>query len=1091
MKKHTLILTLLFFFTIPFSYGQRNKKNKTDTLLKSSLFGGLQFRCIGPAFASGRVADFAVNPENYDEWYVGFASSGIWKTTNNGQTFRPIFDHYGSYSIGCLAIDPKNPNVIWAGTGENNSQRALAYGDGVYKSTDGGKSWKNMGLKKSFQIGMIAINPQNTNIVFVAAQGSAWGPGGDRGLYKTTDGGKTWKKVLNISENTGIKNVIMDPRNPQIMYATADQRRRRQYTKIGGGPESAVYKSEDGGETWRKIMKGLPHCDIGGIGIAISPVNPDYLYVMIETHGKQGGFFRSTDRGESWQKMSNYFTSGQYFSEIYCDPKDVNKVYSLETISKYTTDGGKTWKNLGLKGRHVDDHALWLDPKNPNHFLIGTDGGIYLTYDGGKNYQHFSLPTTQYYRVAVDNRKPFFWVYGGSQDNSSEAGPSASFIKKGIPDYKWLVTVGGDGFWSVPDPVDPNIIYAEYQYGNIYKYDKNTGERLYIKPFPKKNEKTFKWYWNTPFIISPFNHNTLYIAANKVFRSDDAGLSWKEISGDLSAKIDRHSFKVMGKYWSSDAVAKDVSTSLYGLIVAMAPSPVKKGLLFVGTDDGLIQISENADTDNPSWKKLSNFPGVPAHTFVSDICPSNFDENVVYVSFNNEKSNDLKPYILKSTDKGKTWKMITKGLPSNGPVYTIEQDYKNKNLLFCGTEFGFYVSFNGGENWIKFKGNLPTIAVRDIAIQKNENAIAIATFGRSFWILDDYSALRKINENFLKNTKAYIFDIPTAKMYMQKQAKYAQGATHYFGKNPPFGATFTYYLKNVPKTKKQIRLEKEKKLFKKGLYIQQLTWRQEEDEAREISPYLIFTIADQQGNIIRKLIKKPQKGIARVTWDLHFPATSPIQKTKKLDIFKNQSSGLMVMPGKYKVKMGIVVRGQYKDLTDWKNFEIKPVTNLNLTQKDRQDFVNFEKKVMQTTRIIWATTNYYKNLYNQLYSLKQAALNTPNIDFATVSQINHTIAELDTLKYTIYGPDAKASWEEVPPQIMPIENRLEAILQAHWECSHTVTQTEKDNLKIVTEEFKPVYEQIKKIGKQTIPMLEKKLEQAGAPYTPGILPDWK
>ncbi len=1070
------------------SYSQ---KDKQDTLLKTSVLNGLKFRSIGPAFASGRVADFAVNPNNKSEWYVGFASSGIWKTTNNGQTFKPIFDNYGAYSIGCLAIDPTNPNVIWAGTGENNHQRALGYGDGVYKSLDGGKSWKNMGLKKSFQIGMIAINPQNTDIVYVAAEGSAWGEGGDRGLYKTTDGGKTWTKVLEISEYTGVNNVILDPRNPDIIYATSEQRQRKQYGKIGGGPESRVYKSEDGGENWRKLTNGLPNCDIGGMGIAISPVNPDVLYLIIEAEGDKGGFFRSTDRGESWTKMSSYSTSGQYFNEIYCAPQDVNKVYCLETVSKYTTDGGKTWKNMGLSERHVDDHALWLDPANPRHFIIGGDGGVYITYDGGQNYYHVgNLPVIQYYRVKTDKQKPFYWVYGGTQDNNSHAGPNQTFCSKGIPNSEWKVTVGGDGFWSVADPENPNIIYAEYQYGNLYKYDKTTGERIYIKPFPKADELTYKWNWDAPFLISKFNHKRLYLAANKVFRSDDGGMSWTEISDDLTAKLDRASFKFMGKYWASDAVVRDVSTSLYGTIVAMAESPVKEGLLFVGTDDGLIQVCENANSDNPQWQKAGKFPQVPEHTFVSDIFPSNFDENVVFATFNNEKSNDFKPYILKSTDKGKTWKIITNGLPDNSPVYTIAQDFKDPDLLFCGTEFGFYTSVDGGKNWIKMSAGLPTIAVRDIDLQKDENDIAIATFGRSFYILDDYSPLRNINEDFLQNNDAYLFDVPNAKLFMQTGGLYGQGATYYYGQNPAFGATFTYYLKEVPKTKKQQRKEKEKELFDKGEYIPQLTWRELEDESKEIEPYLIFTIVDANNKPVRKLTAKPQQGINRVTWNLHFASVEPVDEIEEVDIFANKSAPLMVAPGKYKVKFGIVVRGEYKDLSDFKEFEVQPVTNLNLTEAERQDYQAFQLEVMDMARILYGTTKYYNNLYQKLNALKQAALTTPQVDFDVITQINNTIATLDTIKYKLYGPSAKASWEEVPPQKMPVEVRLEAVFQGHWEATHSITQTEKDNLEIVKQEFGEIYNAIKQIGEETIPQIQTKLKNAKSPYTPDVLPNY-
>lgn len=1095
MKNKLLVLSFIIIFSISsFNLQAQRRSNNsatTDTLLKSSALSGLKFRSIGPTYASGRVADFAVNPNNFSEWYIAFASGGVWKTVNNGLTFNPVFDNYGAYSIGCLAMDPTNSNVVWAGTGENNHQRALGYGDGVYKSVDDGKSWKNMGLKESRQIGMIAINPQNPNIVFVAAEGSAWGPGGDRGLYKTTDGGETWTKVLEISENTGVNNVVIDPNNPQIMYCTSEQRRRRQFTKIGGGPETAFYKSDDGGDNWRKVTSGLPSGDLGGMGIAISPVNSDYVFLIIEAADDKGGFFRSTDRGESWSKMSSYTTSGQYYNEIYCDPVNINKLYSMATYSKYTVDAGKTWKNIGNNNRHVDDHAFWINLTNPNHFIIGGDGGAYITYDAGANYFHVgNLPTTQYYRVAVDNQKPFYWVYGGTQDNNSHAGPSQSLVEEGIPNSEWITTLGGDGFWSVADPTDPNIIYAEYQYGNIFKYFKNTGEKIQIKPYPKADELTYRWNWDAPFLISPHKNTTLYMAANKVFRSDNGGISWTTISDDLTAQIDRHSFKVMGKYWSSDAVKKDISTSQYGTIVAMAESTVKSGLLFVGTDDGVIQICDNATSSNPTWTKTDNFPGIPKYTFVSDIYPSNFDESVVFASFYNLKSDDLKPYVMKSVDKGKTWKMITEGLPENGPVYSIVQDFENENLLFCGTEFGFYTSVDGGANWLKLSTGLPTIAVRDIALQKDQCDIAIATFGRSFYILDDYSPLRKVSEDLLQNNEALIFDIPVAEMYMPKGTRYGQGATYYHGTNPDFGATFTFYLKEVPKTLKDIRLEKEKELFKNGEPILQLSWREMEDEAREIAPYLVFTITDENGNEIRKINKKPSKGINRITWDLHFSGIYSQDYTSDFDPFEKNSSFIMVMPGTYKVKMGMVVRGEYSDLTDYKNFEVKPITNLNLTDADRQEFVDFRLDVMEVLKVLWASLNYYEHLYENLNAFKQVAVSLPTLDYSVVVEIDDAIAQLDTLKYKIYGPDAKASWEEVPPQIMPIWKRMQAVLSPHWQASHTITQTERDNFEIVKNDFGEVHAQIKNIGEVVVPSIQQKLVDAGAPGLPGVLPDW-
>ncbi|MCK5338832.1 MAG: hypothetical protein KAJ50_08475, partial [Bacteroidales bacterium] len=615
----------------------------------------------GPAFTSGRIADFAVNPCNPSEYYVAVASGHIWKTVNNGTTFSPIFDNYGAYSIGCLAMDPNNHNVVWAGTGENNHQRALGYGNGVYKTVDGGKKWKNMGLKDSRQVGKILIDPRNSDVVYVAAEGSVWGPGGERGLYKTIDGGTTWELVLEISEHTGINDMVMDPRNPDVIYASSEQRRRHVHTKIGGGPESGVHKTTDGGKTWKKLKSGLPGGDVGGIGLAISPVNPDVVYAIIEAAGESGGFFRTADRGESWKKMGSHHASGQYYNEIFCDPVDVDKVYSVETISHVTLDGGKTWNRIGNNSRHVDDHALWIDPKDTKHFLIGGDGGVYESFDGGKNYIFKSnLPVTQFYRVNVDNTWPFYWVYGGTQDNNSYGGPSQNTSRQGVSQGEWVVTLGGDGFWQAIDPDNPDIVYSEYQYGNITRYDKKSGQGTGIKPQPRKGEDTYKWNWNTPFIISPHSGTRLYIAADKVFRSDNRGDNWEVISDDITAQVDRNTWPVMDRFWGVDAVQKDVSTSLFGMAVSLAESGIKENLLYVGTDDGVISVTEDA---GENWQQVKSFPGVPEYTYVSDILPDKFDENIVYASFDNHKRDDFKPYILKSNDKGKTWASISGNLP--------------------------------------------------------------------------------------------------------------------------------------------------------------------------------------------------------------------------------------------------------------------------------------------------------------------------------------------------------------------------------------------------------------------------------------------
>ena len=638
------VLILLIGLTPAEAKKKKDKEKKEEKGLSSSTFSGLKWRSIGPAFVSGRIADFAVDPDDFSTYYVAVASGHIWKTTNNGVTFEPIFDNHGVYSIGSLAMDPNNSNVVWAGTGENNHQRALGYGNGVYKTTDGGSSWKNMGLKDSRHIGEILVDPRNSDVVYVAAEGSAWGPNEERGVFKTTDGGLTWEKALFISENTGVANLCFEPGNPDVIYAGAEQRRRRQFSKIGGGPESAFYKTTDAGLTWNKLENGIPGVDKGGMEIVVSATDPDIVYAMFEASNNKGGVFRSTNRGASFQKQNDYYSSGQYYSEFVVDPIDANKLYSLDTRTSVSVDGGKTWNGVGLRNRHVDDHAMWIDPNNTRHFMIGGDGGIYESWDDGTTYIHkTTLPVTQYYRVNVDNSEPFYWVYGGTQDNASMGGPSQNTKSGGVASDEWVVTLGGDGFWQAIDPDNPDIVYSAYQYGNIFRYDKKSGERIKVKPTPRKDELTYRWNWDTPFLLSPHSGTTLYIAANKVFKSTDRGNTWEVISEDITRNEDRNQFPVMGKYWPADAVAKDVSTSQWGTAVALAESTVKEGLIYVGTDDGLIQVTEDG---GKNWTKISTFPGVPEYTYVSDIFPSLYNENIVFASFNNIKSDDFKPYLL-------------------------------------------------------------------------------------------------------------------------------------------------------------------------------------------------------------------------------------------------------------------------------------------------------------------------------------------------------------------------------------------------------------------------------------------------------------
>ena len=665
MKKYILLIALFIFSSN--AYSQKKKKEKSNPLDETSV-SALKWREVGPALTSGRISDLAVNPDNPFEYYVAVASGGVWKTSNWGVDYTPIFDSQSSYSIGCVTIDPNNSNVIWVGTGENNNQRSVAYGDGVYKSVDGGKSWKNMGLKNSEHIGNIIVHPENSDVVYVSAYGPLWSKGGDRGIYKSEDGGVSWDKILFIDEHTGFNEIHMDPRNPEVLYAASHQRRRHVYTYVGGGPGSGLHKSTDGGKTWKKINKGLPGVEIGRIGMDISDANPEIIYAIVEASERKGGFYKSTNRGETWVKQSGKVTSGNYYQEIFADPVDQDVVYVMDTWMSVTHDGGKSFKNVGEDYKHVDNHAMWINPNNNSHWLIGCDGGIYETFDSGKKWDFKkNLPVTQFYKVAVDNAEPFYNIYGGTQDNFSIGGPSRVNNSHGISNQDWFITHGGDGFESQIDPENPNIVYAQSQYGWLVRFDKLSGEEVGIKPIARKGELDYKWDWDAPLAVSKHKSGRLYFAANKVFRSDDYGNSWNVISDDLSRQIDRNKLKVYDRVLSIDAVAKNGSTSPYGTIVALSESPIDENLIVIGTDDGLIQITE--DSGN-TWKRIDNIPGAPTQSYVNSVYLSQHDTNVIYVAFNHHKYGDFKPYLFKSSDKGNSWKSISSNLPERGSVYS-------------------------------------------------------------------------------------------------------------------------------------------------------------------------------------------------------------------------------------------------------------------------------------------------------------------------------------------------------------------------------------------------------------------------------------
>lgn len=1085
MRLFRNFLTLIILAETLFAYAGTSP----DTIPKDIL-GGLKFRNLTPAFVSGRVGDFAVNPHNPSEYYVAVSSGHIWKTNNNGTTFSPIFDDYGVYSIGCLAMDPNNSNVVWAGTGENNHQRSVSYGNGVYKTLDGGKSWTKMGLEKSMQIGMIQIDPRNSNVVYVAAEGSVWGPGGDRGLYKTTDGGKTWEKILEISENTGVNNVVLSPDNPDIIYATSEQRRRHPQIRIGGGPESEVYKSTDAGKTWRKLTSGIPAVHKGGMSIAVSPVDPNYVYIMIEAQYDKGGFFRSTDRGESFSKMNDYFSAGQYFCEIFCDPVNKDVIYGMDVVSRVSRDGGKSWQTIGLNNRHVDDHAMWIDPQNTEHFMIGGDGGIYETWDGGQHYIHkTNLPVTQFYRVHMDNATPFYNIYGGTQDNSSLGAPSSTIYREGISRGDWTITLGGDGFWQAVDPGDPDIIYSEYQYGNAFRYNKKTGERTSIKPRERAGEETYKWNWNTPMILSKHNSNRLYMAANKIFKSEDQGDSWQVLSDDITRGISRDQWPVMDRYWSMDAVAKNVSTSLFGMAVSLEESRLNEQILLAGTDDGLVQITSDG---GKNWKKIEQFPGVPEYTYISDILASKHDERTIFVSFNNMKRNDLKPYILKSNDLGETWTSISSNLPENGPVLSLMQDHIQADLLFAGTEFGVFFSVDGGSHWTPLKSGLPAVGVFDIAIQERENDLVLATFGRGFYILDDYSPLRNLTSELLQK-QGHLFEVKDALHYIQSgRGGYGFGSMEYFSPNRTYGAVFTYFIKEVPKSLREERREREKKLFEDKAPIPIPTMDQLRAEESELPPYLEVTVKDNQGEVVNTWNIAPQKGINRVNWNMRYPSVNPVSlKRPKYDPLDSRNNGLLAFPGKYSVQMAMHFRDSVWFESDPRTFQLVPVSGQLPEEAQKQATLAFRKKAVQMAATIESAHLVTDKLTGELNQIWQTVHTMEQAKGQLLNQIEQSLKVLDDVKWALRGEIPKASAEERLPAKVTIDDRIEAILAVFAESSTGVTKTQLDIMEILEQELPVLLEKLERLSQKDMVEIGIMLDAIQAPWTPGRLPKWR
>ena len=985
-----LIISIFFFFPI---YSQKKKTNTYD--LNSSQLSGLKFRSIGPAFMSGRIADIAINPENENEWYVAVGSGGVWKTTNSGTTWSPIADNQSFYSTGCITIDPHNTSRIWLGTGENVGGRHVGIGDGVYLSQNGGQTWKNMGLRKSEHISKIIVSPDDPNTVFVASQGPLWSPGGDRGLFKTTDGGKTWKNVLEINEWTGVTDLVIDHENSNILYAATWQKHRNVAAHMGGGPGTSLYKSVDNGETWFKINTGLPNSNLGKIGLAISPFDSSILYAAVETDRRKGGVYKTTNSGGSWKKMSDTVsgaTGPHYYQELVASPHYFDKIYLMDVRVQVSDNGGKDFYRMTETEKHSDNHSLTFKESDPNYLLIGTDGGIYESFDNTKSWKYVSnLPLTQFYKVAVDDALPFYNVFGGTQDNNTQGGPSRTLKRSGIMNSDWFVLLGGDGHQPATEPGNPNVVYAQSQQGEIHRIDRTNGEATYIKPQNDIGDDYERFNWDSPILVSPHDPKTIFFASQRVWKSDNRGDDWTPISNDLTLNQERLSLPIMGKVQSWDNPWDVYAMSTYNTITSLSQSPANENIIYAGTDDGIIQYTRDGGL-NWSRVNVEKLPGVPKGSFVNDIKADHFNEDVAYAVLDNHKFGDFKPYVYKTTDGGKSWSKISNGIPDNHIVWRLVQDHVDKNLLFLGTEYGVFVSINGGSNWVKFSNGIPTISIRDLAIQKRENDLVAATFGRGFYIMDDYSSLRFLSPQSLKSN--LVFSPRKALQYTpQRSGSSSQGGNTFYAKNPDYGALLTFYISDDLQTKKQKRRKKEKALEKSGSDIPFPGWENLDEELKEDKPKVLIDIYNSENVFMDRLVVPYKKGFNRIAWNL----------TKRFNNHLSSGSlrggyapSVRVSPGKYSFNVFIDFNGDVSKIGS-KYFNVERIMSGDLVNPNSNNVDEFLVDLENTFKELTLINHKFSKAKNNMNTINSMILKSSNYEsYRTISKvIEDAIFDLD------------------------------------------------------------------------------------------------
>jgi photosystem II stability/assembly factor-like uncharacterized protein len=952
-------------------------------LVDDAVLGQLRFRSLGPAAMSGRVSDIAVavprdaGPGTRLGQVIYITTTGgAWKSVTGGKTWEPITDETPVHSAGAIAVAPTNPDIVWLGSGEANNLRSSSWGHGIYRSTDAGRTWTHMGLRESQHIARIVIHPTNTDIVYVAAMGPLWGAGGERGFYMTGDGGGTWTRTLAGGPHTGVTDIALDPSNPNTMYAATYQRDRRAHSFVAGGPESAIHKSTDGGRTWTRLTDGLPTGEMGRIGLAVAASRPTTIYATVDA--QDGGVFRSDDGGATWRRQSTLQSIPWFFGQIRVDPTNAERVYHLGVALNASEDGGVTWRSIGNR-THADHHSMWIDPKDSNHMMIGNDGGFYISYDRGTTWDFATnLPVPTYYTVSVDNRWPHYWIYGGLQDNGTFAGPASLRTRTGAVNTDWRRIGGGDGFYVLADPQDTLTVYWESQNGNLSRRDMATDESKSIRPSAEPGER-LRWNWSSPLVISPHAHRTIYFAANVLFRSDDRGDSWTRVSGDLTRNLNRETLEIMGRS-APGGYRRHEGTADFGNITTIDESPVRQGVLYVGTDDGLVQVSRDGGA---SWRRIESFPGVPDMTYVSRVIASRHHEGTVYATFDGHRSNDFRPYVMKSTDFGATWTAISSNLPPAASVQVIREHHRNPNLLFVGTEDAVHVTLDGGRSWAKLGAGMPGgVPVHDMMIQERANDLAVATHGRGLFVLDDLTPLEKLADAVAARSVVAVFAPRETHIWNPAGGPMTPGFRTFAAENLPPGAIINYYV--APTV------------------------------AAGASAALV--IRDAQGAVVRELPARVQAGVQRTRWDLRYQgaaAAAAAQQRAVTEEEEEQSpaggggpgAGPYVFPGEYTVELRLQPASGAATTSDRQRFTVVRDPLVRLTEA--------EYRMLHDARIrAWTLQRDALMLTAQLEEARarvDAALGGRADGAAGVQAARQLVTEMDDVLTTLRGRVAQGA----------------------------------------------------------------------------------